>query len=72
MRGVGLFVVRVSAGGLTLAVAPWFSHAADHDLPVAEAVGGVRVGQAALPEQIHGLHHLRSKHTTNQQEERQT
>lgn len=44
---------------LTFAVTSRVAQTADHDLTVAQTVGGVRVGQAALPEEVHWFHHLK-------------
>lgn len=51
--------------GLTFTATCWLSHAADHDLAAGQAVAGVRVGQAALPVQIDGLHHLDTRKGAN-------
>lgn len=48
-----------TGGFLTFAVTVRVAHTADHDLTVAQTVGGVRVGQAALPEEVHWFHHLK-------------
>lgn len=50
----------VTSTFLTFAVASWVSQTADHDLAVAQTVGGVRVGKATFPEQVHWFHHLKT------------
>ena len=45
----------------TFAVPTRVSDAADHDLPVAQAVAGVGVGQTTLPHQLCGLHDLKEQ-----------
>lgn len=52
-------ILQSLAGCLTFAVARWVSQTADHNLTIAQTVGGMRVGKATLPEQIYWFHHLK-------------